>query len=231
MRSRQFLPYALLSTLTVLWLLGGLTQNAQPGSRTDPWDERNLTELLKRTPSLRAVRIVATIDSVRDAQNLLSDVRTGDSVTGVYVFDTRSRDSTSCPTSGDYRQSGARSGIMLSAGNHRFGTDPSEIDFSIHIENFEKGNQFTLISRSNTCEPRLESGSCTATIDHIWWCLHDFTGDAVGDDGLPSGSLDLGNWESLVGLRVQGTVTDSNTNSTSPLLISATVTFTEQIRP
>lgn len=229
----SILPCVLFVVLIAGWILFGLPQDAHTGSlairAADAWKESKLVETLKEQKRFRAVKIVATVETVRDTLHLVSDIQPGDTMTGVYVFDSKSRNFASNPTSGVYHSGRAPAGIYLRAGSHRFGSNPDNVDLGIHIENFDSGNQFTLISVNNTCQPSLENHLGAATIGQIWWCLHDFKGSALADDRLPAGALELDDWQSLVGLRIEGTATDAKSGDDCSFLIAAKVVRTENI--
>lgn len=236
MRLNSFIfACALFLAFTAGWLLGALPQSAMLLGKLIPSDDVSvqidLADLMKNYPSRRVVKIVAEIESIRDPFNVLSDIHPGDLITGTYIFDMKARDITANSTSGNYQFASAPSGVILQVGSHRFGTDQRDVDFNISVENLESGNQFSFISRNNICQPKLGNDDCRATVGLIWWCVHDFTGRALQSDELPQGSLDLANWNSLVGLRIEGTATDLKSKSTASFLIAAKVTRSETINP
>ena len=114
-------------------------------------------------------------------------------------------------------------------GSRRFGADPHHVEFDVDVANLEAGDHFSLLSRNNICRPELRNGSCTGHVESISWCLHDFMGTALASDELPTEPLDLTNWQSLVGLRIEGTATDRKSNAESSFLITARVLHTESL--
>jgi hypothetical protein len=197
----------------------------------DPWCTRSLSESLRSQPRWRAVTIVAEIESVRDPCGVISDVHPGDVITGSYVYDSAAPDADLDSTCGKYRFSRAPFGVVLNVGSHRFGTDPRDVDFDIDVHNCNFGDQFTFASRNNVCQPALKNGHCTGKVGLISWCLHDFSGTAVSSDDLPSEPLELADWRSIVGMRIEGLTTNGRNRSEESFLIIARVISAEPAMP
>ena len=228
-------PYELFLVVAAAWLLCGMPGHARLLEMLvpveDPWRNDNLSESLKNRPGWCAVTIIAEIESVRDPLNVIPDVHPGDVLTGAYVFDSNAPDAAADPMCGKYRFSSAPLGVVLHAGSHRLGTDPRDVDFDIEVGNHDFGDHFSFNSFRNICQPELRNGNYTGHVERISWCLHDFIGTALSSDDLPKGPLELANWQSVVGLRIEGTVTDRKSASADTFLIVAKVIRTEALVP
>lgn len=222
---------ALCVALVAAWFTGEFSESA---SQLDaPFSVEGQTSSRSNSPSSRSgmttVKIVAEIESIKDPMKVLTDIHVGDTIDGSYTFDHGASDRAADPTSGNFRFFSPPSGVILHVGSHRFTTDANSVDFEINIETLASGNQFSFVSHNNIARPEFAQNGSKTKVDRIWWCLHDFTGNALASDQIPTGALDLSNWQSLVGLRIEGRVVDVKSKSESPLLIVAKVTRTETV--
>jgi hypothetical protein len=165
-----------------------------------PADEKVIDQKLGDT-TISFTAIVATVD---DRHRLLDgSIKVGDRLTGSYTFDPLVPDSNADPTVGDYRHKAGRYGIRITAGNYRFATDPSNVDFLVEVVSRPAGHAYLLRSYNNVVfGPRLPE----ACADHISWQLDDPTGRALNGDRLPLGPPHLPAWKSTFGLTVTGGV-------------------------
>lgn len=230
-RTKPVFPWELFLVAAAAWVLCGMPGQARLLEllvrADDPWRNDRLAEALRKHPQWRAFTIVAEIESVRDPLNVIPDVHPGEVMTGTYVFDADAADDAADPASGKYRFTSAPLGIVLQVGRHRFGTDSQNADVTIDVGNRAYGDLFSFISLNNICQPELGHGDCTGHVARISWCLHDFTGKAFASDELPRRPLELTNWQSLVGLRIEGTATNQKDGSDDSFLVVARVLRTE----
>jgi hypothetical protein len=196
------------------------------------WQSSSITEPHKLKPTWRALGIVAEIASVRDSMNIIPDIHPGEVITGTCIFDLHAVDSAiDDPDVGNYRFSNSPFGVILTAGKYTFGTNPRLVDFEMEVGNHDFGDTLLFMSRNNLCQPRLRNGDRSGDVGLIWWQIHDFTGTALTSDRLPTALAKETDWKSLVGLRIEGTVSDRKSKSEGSFLIVANVIRTETIAP
>jgi hypothetical protein len=90
-------------------------------------------------------------------------------------------------------------GIFLNVGDFDFETDLANVDFLVEIaDNYSSRDNYLLRSYNNM---PLSNGTF---VDHISWQLDDPTGNALSSDALPTTPPVLDDWQSIVGLRLEG---------------------------
>jgi len=153
--------------------------------------------------ALITIEITAEVDSVRDEANYLDgQINVGDIITGTYTYDSDTTDSNPLSTLGRYEHYAPPCGISLSVGGFDFETDTTNVDFLVAIaNNYASGgiqDGYLLISYNNL---PLSNGTL---VDLISWQLDDPTATALSSDALPTTPPVLDDWQSIVGLRLQG---------------------------
>ena len=195
------------------------------------WQSSGIPEALSKRPTLSAVKIVAEITAVRDPLDVIPEIHAGDVITGTFIFDSHAVDDEfSEPDIGRYRFTKAPSGVILAVGRYTFGTDPGDVDFDIEVGNHEYGSSFSFMSRNNVCEPSLQNGDRTGRVGLVWWRLVDRPDTNLSDE-LPTEPSMPADWESLIGLRIEGTVTDVTSQLEESFLITAKVISTQALVP
>ena len=87
------------------------------------------------------IGLTAEVRLVDDPHGMLSGhVNVGDSLTGMYTYDSCTPDSNPDVTVGDYQHSNAPYGIFLTVGGLDFQTDPTNVDFLVEILNRARDN-------------------------------------------------------------------------------------------
>ncbi len=231
-----FVPVAVAALFALAFLLPGMpTSWNLPDDILvieDLWQSSSLSESLTKNPAWRAVKIVAEVTAVRDPLHVIPDLHAGDVITGTYVFDSEAADTASSdPTVARYQFSDAPFGVTLSVGRYTFRTNPRDVDFDIDVSNREYGDSFSFMSRDNICQPALRDGDCVGRVGLIWWRLHDLTGANLSSDELPTEPPVVAAWESLNGLRIEGTAIDRKTQAEGTFLIVAKVLRAETLVP
>ena len=134
---------------------------------------------------------------VFDDFNLLQNaVHKGDPITGFYVYDSTTPDSNPQSMFGEYNYTIAPYGMSLTSGNLTFLTDPANVNLTIGIvDNYGSppppgSDGYIVNSKTNL----MLNNSLNLTMDNIIWQLHDYPGDALSSDTLPSTPPDLTQW-------------------------------------
>lgn len=120
----------------------------------------------------------------------------GDVITGTYVYDTATPDTSGSSRSGHYWYYSEPYGLSLSSGGYVFRTDPSNVEFLIAVLNRDADDGYLLRSYNNLALPD------DVIVDHISWQLNDYSGTALSSDALLATPLILEDWESIYGLMV-----------------------------
>jgi len=153
------------------------------------------------------ISLVAEVRLVNDSSDLLEGrIQVGDLITGSYVYDSATPDSSPSSTVGDYWYYDQPYGIFLSAGGFDFRTDPDNVMFLLVIANDHGGlhrDNYSLTSYNNL--PLYEG----VFITEIHWQLGDDSGNALSTDALPLIPPVLSDWESVYGLNIDGARTRS----------------------
>ncbi len=151
--------------------------------------------------ALITIEIEAIVDSVDDKDNYLEgQISPGDTITGFYIYDTDTPDTSPYSYIGHYQHYDAPAGISLSVGGFDFRTNPENIDFLVGIVNDGTSGDdgYWLVSYNNL---PLSNGTL---VDSIVWQLNDPTGSAISSAALPTSAPVLEDWQSIVGLRLEG---------------------------
>ncbi len=138
------------------------------------------------------IAITGQVTGVNDIRGLLEGrVNLGDSITGVYIYESSTPDS--YPTrarSGRYEHYSPPCGITLSIGGFVFMTDPENIDFFVSIDNDDPGgaggsfDSYFVYSYNNL---PLSNGT---ELGKIWLGARGST-DIFSSDALPTTAPDL----------------------------------------
>ncbi len=144
--------------------------------------------------ALVTIQIEAVVDSVQDEGDYLEGkVQPGDTMTGFYVYESTTPDSSpSDPVQGNYWRYAPPAGIALTVGGFNFMTDPFDVAFHVAIRNDIPEDIYAIVSFSNLA---LSNG---VPVDRIWWQLKDNTGSALLSDSLPTTAPVLDHWEANV---------------------------------
>jgi len=152
--------------------------------------------------ALITIEIEAVVDSVTDDGNFLEGkISPGDTITGWYIYDTSTPDSSSLPTVGDYWHYAIPSGVSLAVGDFEFKTDPDNVRFMVEIVNdhsVAKWDNYLIYSYNNLPLPN------GTLVYGISWQLDDPTGQALSTTELPTTAPILDDWQSIYGLRLLG---------------------------
>ena len=106
-------------------------------------------------------------------------VRLGQTISGVYTYDSCALDSDDSLLRGEYRHRGPPYGITVRFGALEFRPDPEEVVFQLRVVNDQGGGRYSV--RSQNYLP-LATG---ATVREISWYLHDPCGTALSSTELP----------------------------------------------
>ena len=151
--------------------------------------------------ALITIEIEAVVDSVEDQGNYLEgQINPGDTITGFYIYESTTPDSSPLVTLGRYEHSTPPHGIFLSVGGFDFETDPANVDFVLGIVNdgTSGDDSYWLISYNNLPLPN------GTLVDQISWQLDDPTGNALSTTELPTTAPVLEDWQSIYGLHLEG---------------------------
>jgi len=154
--------------------------------------------------TLITIQIEAVVDSVEDRGPgngyLEGKIEPGDVITGFYVYESTSPDSSpQDPVQGNYWHYAPPAGISLTVGGFNFITDPFNIAFAVSIRNdipLGGGDVYAVGSSNNL---PLSNGTL---VESVWWQLNDYTGAALLSDGLPTTPPDIDLWNANV-LRIE----------------------------
>ena len=152
--------------------------------------------------TLITIEITAEVDSVYDPFGYLEgNIGVGDIITGSYTYESTTADTNPSAYVGDYEHFASPAGIFLTVGGFQFSTDPTSVNFLVSVCNaggpYDRDN-YLLISYNNLA---LSNGTL---VDHISWQLDDPTGNALSSDALPTTPPLLDDWQSIIGLRLDG---------------------------
>ena len=151
--------------------------------------------------TLITIEITAEVDSVYDPSSYLEgQINPGDTIPGTYTYESTTADTNPSSTVGHYWHYAPPAGISLTVGGFDFTTDPTNVEFLVGIGNDGPSGKdgYWLISYNNL------PLSNAALVDSIVWQLDDPTGNALSTDALPTTPPLLDDWQSIVGLRLEG---------------------------
>jgi len=150
---------------------------------------------LSANADLITIEIEAIVDRVSDDGNFLEgQISPGDLITGFYIYESTTPDSSPSVTIGRYEHSTPPHGIFLNVGGFNFETDTSNVDFCIDIINNSISgglhDGYGLLSYNNL---PLYNG---VLVDTISWWLEDSSATALSSDELPTTAPVLEDWKS-----------------------------------
>jgi len=156
-----------------------------------------------------SIAITGTVRLVDDQNNILSGaVRPGDTITGVYTYDSDTPDSNSLAEVGDYWHATAAYGISLTVDGMSFRTDSNNVSFLVEIVNdYAPGipptDNYLLRSYNNEFEVSAPGGPFgDSPMNLISWQLDDPTAAALSSPALPTVPPVLSDWQSNFGLDI-----------------------------
>jgi hypothetical protein len=161
-----------------------------------------------------SIAITAQVTDVMDEGGLDGKIHVGDTVTGTYTYDSTTPDS----YPGNYEYYSAPAGISLECGGFVFRTDPSDVEFSVWLDDHSPseswGDSYGIESNNNL---PLSNGSL---LNVIAWGLGDTTATALSSDALPTTAPDLSDWDwndplMIDGMRGGGFRIEANVTSVS----------------
>ena len=155
---------------------------------------------------LVTIQIEAMIDYVGDEGPddgyLDGQIHVGDTITGWYTFESTTLDTNPSSQTGDYYHYSPPCGIFLTVGGFDFETDLSDVDFLMEMVNDSTSgglhDSYNIISYHNLS---LSNGS---SVDSILWFLTDENATALSSDALLTTAPDLDEWQSIIGLLIDG---------------------------
>jgi hypothetical protein len=164
------------------------------------------------------IYIEAVVDTVDDSGNYLEGkISPGSLITGYYIYESTTPDTNPSLYVGDYEHYTPPYGISLTVGGFEFKTNPLNVDFLLEIINdYTSGglhDAYGLISYNNL---PLYNGT---SVNEISWWLTDTSATALSSTDLPSTAPSLDDWQSIVGLRLEGDKTfliDAHVTSAVP---------------
>jgi hypothetical protein len=143
--------------------------------------------------TLITIEIEAVVDSVMDDGNYLEGkINPGDTITGFYIYESTTPDSSPLDTVvGHYYHYAPPAGILLTVGGFEFMTDPNNIKFEMLIVNDNpSGHDIYAFGSSNNLP--LSNG---VTVGDISFQLNDPTGSVFSSDALPTTAPVLDDWQ------------------------------------
>jgi len=140
------------------------------------------------------IGLTARVDSIGDSYNLLEDkIHVGDTITGVYTYDSLTSNSATEPEYGGfYLYTISPYGMSLTVGGITFQTNPINVDFRIGLSNNfygESVDHYGVGSYNNL------SLANELSIDNLNWQLTDYFGTALSNTELPLLPMDLSMWQ------------------------------------
>jgi len=143
----------------------------------------------------------AVVTDLSDFYGLLDRaISVGDTIEGFYSYDPSTPDADANPAVGDYEHFVSPYGIEVDAGGFQFRTDPANVDFLVELANDVSSTDSYLLRSYNNLP--LSNGML---VDQVSWQLDDPTGTALSGDALPTSAPVLGEWQSVLGMRLEGT--------------------------
>ena len=148
------------------------------------------------------IGIKARVNWVNDQAGYLKGaVAQNDILTGYYVFYSLTPDSNPSGSVGIYEYDMAPVGMWVGANGLTFGTNPSEVQFSISIAN---GSDDAHVIDAGFGAATLLSLPDGTPVTEMFWQLNDYTGHALSSDALPLTPPVLENWNDLNYLYIKG---------------------------
>jgi len=137
------------------------------------------------------IQIEAIVDTVWDDGNYLEGkIEPGDMITGFYVYESTTPDSSPLdPVQGNYWHYAPPAGIALTVGGFNFMTDPFNVAVHVAIRNDVPDDIYVIGSSNNL---PLSNGT---VVQSIYWQVNDPTRSAFSSDALPTTTPVLSDWE------------------------------------
>jgi hypothetical protein len=141
------------------------------------------------------IALTGEITGVVDRFNFLEGrISVGDLITGVYIYDSSTPDSSPPKYEGLYKHNTAPCGVILTVGGYVFMTDPSNVDFIVRIvDDFPSlGGRpvdgYGFVSINNLPLPN------GALVERISLSFSDGSGKVLSSDALPTTAPILTDW-------------------------------------
>jgi hypothetical protein len=148
------------------------------------------------------IYIEAIVDTVDDSGNYLEgQISPGDIITGWYIYESTTSDSSPEDWLGKYEYSQAPYGMTLEVGGFHFETNPDDVDFTVYISNNRispTGDIYNIVSNNNST---LHNG---VDVGWMYWQLDDRSGQALSNTSLPLTAPVLGDWQDGNVLCIEG---------------------------
>jgi hypothetical protein len=154
------------------------------------------------------IAIAGTVRIVDDPWNILAGaVHPGDTITGIYTYESTTPDDNPFATVGDYWHTTAPYGISVTVAGLTFRTDPNNVNFLVEIGNdhapgISPTDNYLLRSYNNLFDVSAPSEPFGPPFNHISWQLDDPTATALSSTDLPVVAPVLADWQSLFGLDI-----------------------------
>jgi hypothetical protein len=141
--------------------------------------------------TLVTIAIEAVVDSVDDPFGYLEgNITPGDIITGIYIYDTATPDSSPLPGAGRYEHYAHPAGFALSVGGLDFVTDPANTHFLIEIvNNYPSDDGYGVVSYNNL---PVSNGT---SVNNISWALKDYSATALSSVELTTTAPVLTDWQ------------------------------------
>lgn len=152
---------------------------------------------------LITIGITASVQYVFDqAGHLEGKISVDDLLTGYYIYDTSAIDSNPSVHGGSYQYNTSPFGMWVSANGLTFGTDPSNVHFSITIINdsVQPISDDSYIVSASWLMP-LSNGTI---VNSMTWQLRDSTATVLASDALPTMAPVLSDWNDINHLYITG---------------------------
>lgn len=146
------------------------------------------------------IGFVGVVDNVNDQYGFLENkIHAGDTMTGYYVYDSETPN-TSPYSSAEYWHYSLPYGMVLTAGNITFQSDPQNVEFRVGIINGTQDDEFDMYNVGSDQNISLNNGGI---INSIGWQLTDYLATAISSTDIPILPPDLSKWQSN-GLNIRG---------------------------
>ena len=154
--------------------------------------------VLPATPSAAAPKnvTISFVAVVAESRCAGFNVAPGDTVTGSYTYDSKTKDTQPDPAIGDDPTTTSGYGFRVDLGSFTAQSDPDAVNFFIEIVNDLSGGDNCMIRSYKN----ISSGPF---IDLISWVLDDPTQKALKNDALPKRAPKLSDWQSPAGLTLE----------------------------
>jgi len=166
------------------------TQNMKENSDFEPYLRTSDNSL-----GIITIKIDAEVVWVDDDYNLLGGaIKTGDKITGKYIYDSGLADSNPDPNIGEYIYTSSSFGFEVKAGGFVFKTNPSNVYFGFEISNNYDATYYQL-DRCDVFSVYNMPLSNGLVVNSFIFRLNDFTQTALSNDALPTTAPVLSDWQ------------------------------------